>query len=100
MFWDPPQTPILYRPMWKPISSGIRESRELIVGPAARKLGVLLMYEAGADRFAADPAEGLGGDAGRRGIYKGEAGGSSRRSRASEARVRPTMWEGPTPLPV
>ncbi len=40
------------------------------------------------------------GRAGGEGSTKARRDGSSRRSRASEARVRPTMCEGPTPLPV
>ncbi len=54
-----------------------------------------------ADRFAADPVEGLGRDAGGLAAStKARRVGSSVRSRAREARVRPTMLVGPTPLPV
>ena len=53
-------------------------------------------------RIASPPIQwkGSGGTRGGEGSTKASREGSSRRSRASEASVRPTMCEGPTPLPV
>ena len=61
-------------------------------GPASSASS--LACDAEADRFAADPVEGLGGTRGGEGSTKARREGSSRRSRAREARVRPTMLRG------
>ena len=53
-------------------------------------------------RIASPPIQwrGSGGTRGGEGSTKARREGASRRSRASEASVSPTMREGPTPLPV
>ena len=64
------------RPMWKPISSGTPATAGAEpAGLAAGELGLLLGDDPAADRFAAEPVEGLGRDAGRRGVDEGEARG-------------------------
>ena len=75
----PPRRPIgpgeSQRPMWKPISSGTRGDRRADrPGSRPASSASSLAHDPGADRFAADPVEGLGRDARRRGVDEGEAG--------------------------
>ena len=89
------------RPMWKPISSGTFATAEATrpgLRPAISASSFLRMPR----RIASPPIQwkGSGGTRGVLASTKARRVCSSSRSRAREARERPTMLLGPTPLPV
>ncbi len=59
--------------MWKPISSGMRATATLTGSGSRPAISASSLLMIAADRFAAEPVEGLGWDAWGRGVDEGEA---------------------------